>query len=129
MPISAIYDPLRRIVEQEFSDIIVYAAIEALPTGDARKLRLHAIDGSFIDVFVSITGRYSYHWQRTETAGNALYRHDNAPHASWRTVSTFPKHFHDGSELNVVASYLSSDPLQAIREFCTFVRQVLQATA
>ena len=84
MPISAIYDPLRRIVEQEFSDIIVYAAVETLPTGDARKLRLH--------------------------------------------VSTFPKHFHDGSELNVVASHLSSDPLQAIREFCTFVRQVLQAT-
>lgn len=72
MPISTIYDLLRRIVEQEFSDIIVYAAIEALPTGDARKLRLHAIDGSFIDVFVSITGRYSYHWQRTETAGNRI---------------------------------------------------------
>ena len=57
MPISAIYDPLRRIVEQEIADIIVYTAVETLPTGDARKLRLHVIDGSFIDVFVSITGR------------------------------------------------------------------------
>ena len=62
----------------------------------------------------------------TETAGGTLYRHDNAPHASWRNVSTYPKHFHDGNEQNVVASHLSSDPPDALREFCVFVRHILQ---
>lgn len=126
MPISAIYDQLRRVAEKEFSDIVVQAAIEYLPTGDPRKLRLYVIDGSFVDVFVSITGRYSYHWQRTETDGSAIYRHDNAPHVSWRYVVTYPKHFHDGSEQNVVASYLSDNPQSALREFCTFVRSLLR---
>jgi len=126
MPISAIYEHLRQIASEEFRDIIVSTVIEALPTGDPRKLRLHVVDGSFVDVFVSLAGRYSTHWQRTEAAGSTLYRHDNAPHASWRAVSTCPKHFHDGSEQNVVASHLSSDPQIALREFCIYVRHTLQ---
>jgi hypothetical protein len=127
MPISAIYEHLRQIANEEFRDIVVSTEIEVLPTGDPRKLRLHVVDGSLVDVFVSLTGRYSYHWQRTETAGSTLYRHDNAPHTSWRYVSTYPKHFHDGSEQNVVASHLSIDPPTALREFCYFVRRTLQA--
>jgi hypothetical protein len=126
MSISAIYESLRQIAEEEFGDIVVHTELELLPTGDPRKLRLHVVDGSFVDAFISVTGRYSYHWQRTETAGGALYRHDNAPHARWRYVNTFPKHFHDGSEQNVVASHLSGDPSAALREFCTFVRRILR---
>jgi hypothetical protein len=126
MPISATYEQLRKIAEVEFNDIVVNTEIEVLPTSDPRKLRIHLVDGSFADVFVSVTGRYSYHWQRTPDDGNAIYRHDNAPHASWNYVSTFPKHFHDGSEDNVVESHLSSTPSDALREFCTFVRQTLR---
>jgi hypothetical protein len=41
-------------------------------------------------------------------------------------VTTFPKHFHDGTEDNVVASYISSVPQQALREFCRYIRSVLR---
>ena len=34
----------------------------------------------------------------------------------------FPKHFHNASETNVVESYLSEVPEEALREFLTFVR-------
>lgn len=39
-------------------------------------------------------------------------------------VETFPKHFHNGSEENVVESNIS-DEQEAIREFLTFVREKL----
>ena len=56
----------------------------------------------------------------------SVYRHDNAPHAVWQQVATFPQHFHDGREDTVVASYISSEPQQAIREFCRFIRTLLR---
>ncbi|MBE2236216.1 MAG: hypothetical protein IAE81_00395 [Caldilineaceae bacterium] len=126
MSISSLYNHLRQIAVDEFADIVVEAEIEALSTGDPRKLRLSIVDGSFVDIFVSLTNRYSYHWQRTSEHSNALYRHDNAPHSSWRSISTYPKHFHKGDEQNVVASHLSSDPPVALREFCKFVRETLR---
>lgn len=59
------------------------------------------------------------------TAAGDLYRHDNAPHGKWRAVSTFPKHFHDGSEDRVEESQISDNPEQALREFLSFVRSKL----
>lgn len=127
MPISETYDGLSRIVLEEFSDIVVQTEIQRLPTGDPRKLRLHIIDSSYIDIFVSARGRYSYHWRRTlPEGGAAIYRHDNAPHKAWRNIATFPKHFHDGSESHVTESHISSQPTAAVREFCIFVRQILR---
>jgi hypothetical protein len=126
MSISAIFDVVRHIVTDEFADIVVDTDLELLPTGDPRRLRIWLIDSSFIDVFLSLSGRYSYHWQRTIDADNAIYRHDNAPHARWSHIATFPKHFHLGSEENVVASDLSSEPNAATRQFCAFVRSTLQ---
>lgn len=125
MAISAIYESLRQIAVTEFGDIVVTTETQRLPTGDPRKLRLGVVDNSFIDIFISVTGRYSYHWDRTMTSSADLYRHDNAPHKVWRYVSTYPKHFHDGTEDNVTDSYISNQPREAIREFCTFVRQKL----
>lgn len=125
MAISATYEALHHIALTEFGDIVVKAEIQHLPTGDPRKVRLHLVDSSFIDIFVSVTGRYSYHWDRTTTVHVDLYRHDNAPHKAWRYVSTYPKHFHDGSEDNVTASHISNQPTEAVREFCAFVRQKL----
>ncbi len=129
MLISATYEELHHIALQEFNEIVVYAEIQRLPTGDPRKLRLSLVDNSFIDIFVSATGRYSYHWDRTSATGPIIYRHDNAPHKAWRYIATFPKHFHDGSEENVTESTISSQPAEAIRAFCHFVLKKLQNEA
>lgn len=125
MPILAIYGALRTIALNEFADVVVSAQIVSLPTGDPLKLRLDIVDGSLLDVFISISGRYSYHWERRLTSKGDLYRHNNAPHDKWRYVATFPKHFHDGSGSNVVESHISDDPEDAMREFLTFVRHKL----
>ena len=37
-------------------------------------------------------------------------------------VSTFPRHFHDGDEMNVVESHLGDEPSVALREFLTFIK-------
>jgi hypothetical protein len=115
-------------VQLEFADIVIEAHILSLPTGDPHKLRLDIVDGSLADIFISESGRYSYHWERRLTPAGDLYRHDNAPHERWRTVATFPKHFHSESEEVVAESYISDKPHQAIREFLTFVRRKLLAS-
>ena len=125
MSISNIYSRLKTIAQNEFPDLLVNAQIMTLPTGDPLKLRLDITDGSLLDVFISVSGRYSYHWERRIISKGDLYRHDNAPHQRWNYVSTFPKHFHEGSEDNVVESHISSNPEQAIRQFLSFARQKL----
>jgi hypothetical protein len=125
MPIWTVYRALQQIARLEFADIVIDAQVLTLSTGDPHKLRLDILDGSLLDVFISASGRYSYHWERRLTPAGDLYRHDNAPHKKWRTVTTFPRHFHNGSEEIVVASHISDDPHQAIREFLTFVRRKL----
>lgn len=126
MPSSEVYEDLQHIAWTEFSDIVTLAEIARLDSGAPRKLRLRLIDGSYADVFVSDSGRYSYHWERTADNVKVVYRHDNAPHTVWKHVATFPKHFHSRSEDNVVESHISSEPSQAIREFCRFIRDVLR---
>ena len=109
---------LREIAEVEFVDIVIEAVIP-----DINELRIILTDGSFVDVWFSLKlqRRYSFHWERRALDGT-IYRHDNAPHTRWESVATFPRHFHDGSETNVSASYLSEVPEQALREFLAFVR-------
>jgi hypothetical protein len=119
------YNALVTIAFDEFADIVVNAQILALPTGDPLKLRLDIADGSLLDVFISTSERYSYHWERRLIAAGGIYRHDNAPHEAWRRIATFPKHFHDGNEHTVVASYISEVPEEALREFLSFVRRKL----
>jgi hypothetical protein len=112
---------LQGIVEREFPDIISSTLL-----GEVNELRIFLNDGSFVDVWLSLklNGRYSYHWER-RALDNTVYRHDNAPHLKWQSVSTFPKHYHDGSEGNVTASYISDDPEMAVREFLLFVRETV----
>jgi hypothetical protein len=128
MPILTTYRALRTIALNEFADVVVNARIVSLPMGDPLKLRLDIVDDSLLDVFISISGRYSYHWERRLTPRGDLYRHDNAPHSKWRRIATFPKHLHNGSESKVVESYISDDPEDAMREFLTFVRHKLLST-
>ena len=89
MPISATYRALRAIALAEFADVIVSARIVALPTGDPLKLRLDVADGSLLDVFISVSGRYSYHWDRRVISNGDIYRHDNAPQQV-RNVACLP---------------------------------------
>ena len=112
---------LRHIATVEYADIVIDALVPGV-----NELRIFLRDGSFVDVWFSLklANRYSYHWERQAIDGT-LYRHDNAPHQQWKVVATFPHHFHDGSESNVVASYLSQAPDEALRQFLTFIRDKL----
>ena len=116
---------LRQIAEVEFVDIVLEAVIP-----DINELRIILTDGSFVDVWFSLKlqGRYSFHRERRALDGK-IYRHDNAPHKRWESVATFPRHFHDGSETNVSASYLSEVPEQALREFLAFIRASIGASS
>lgn len=112
---------LLEIAAVEFADIVDEAY-----SPDLNELRIILKDGSFIDAWFSLKlkGRYSYHWDRMTVDGK-IYRHDNAPHKQWQSVSTFPKHFHNGGEGQVIASNISGDPGEALRQFLQFARQKL----
>jgi len=112
-------EKLKDIIEIEFGEIV-----EDVVLTDINELRIALTDGSFIDVWSSLKleGRYSYHWERKFIDGT-IYRHDNAPHQRWRGVSTFPKHFQDGSEDIVVSSHISDNPEAALKEFLSFASE------
>ena len=112
---------LQQIAEVEFAAIVTEAYVP-----DLNELRIILNDGSFIDVWFSLklAGRYSYHWERRAIDGT-IYRHDNAPHQRWQSVSTFPDHFHDGNETNVVESNLNAHPDIALRQFLSFAQAYL----
>lgn len=63
--------------------------------------------------------RYSYHWEQRAKRG-LIHRHDNAP--DHPAISTFPKHFHNGSESAVEESHIPDDPVTALGQFLAFVR-------
>ncbi len=109
---------LREIAMVEYADIVVGVLLPG-----PNEVRIFLKDGSFVDVWFSLklVGRYSYHWERQALDGR-VYRHDNAPHQRWQSVRTFPAHFHNGSEGQVVESELSLIPEDAVRQFLTFVR-------
>jgi hypothetical protein len=112
---------LEAIALSEYPDVVERAEFIFSPAGRMRKLRIYLLDGSFVDVWCSSKGDYSLHWERRFVNGS-LYRHDNAPHARWRHVPTFPKHFHNGRQDNVESSFISDFPEEALRDFLDFVR-------
>jgi len=117
------YDKLAEIAVSEFGDIVTDWKLFYRRAAVPIKLRLHIQDGTYIDIWVNPSqGRYSYHWEQRAVRG-IIHRHDNAP--DHPEISTFPKHFHDGSEAKVLPSEISNDPSQAIREFLEFIRQRL----
>lgn len=111
---------LKRIIDTEYADISTDSIISR------GKLRAFLDDGSFIDVWfsVKIAGRFSYHWERRHIDGT-MYRHDNFPDINWQSVSTYPKHFHNGSQDAVRESYLNDNPSISLRQFMEFVRSQL----
>ena len=113
------------VVLADFSDIVVDVQLRFTPSGVVEKLRIFLLDESFVDVWLSTSGKYSYHWEQRHVRG-LIYRHDNAPHSKWKDIKTFPKHFHDGYEDNVKESYIPDDALLAISYFLCFIRDFLK---
>lgn len=60
---------------------------------------------------------------KEERERGQINRWDNAP--DHPELSNFPKHFHNGSKKNVIASDLSGDYCVAIREILTFIQSEL----
>ena len=100
---------IKRIVDIEYARSVISSEIFH------DKLQVYITDGSFVDIWFStkIPERFSYHWERRHIDGK-IYRHDNFPDPRWRELSTFPKHFHDGSQERVKKSQISDDPIKAI---------------
>ena len=113
-------DRLARIARVEFAAIVT----QTDPLG--AKLRIHLIDESYIDVYVSrkLTHRFGFHWERGHIDGT-IYRYDSFPDTNWSTVATFPYHFHDGAQENVVAAPFPTEPEPAFRAFLRFARDKL----
>jgi len=55
-----------------------------------------------------------------------IYRHDNAPHESWKIIKTFPKHFHNRYEPSVEESFISDNLKDGLREFLYFVKDKIR---
>ncbi|RDV80418.1 toxin-antitoxin system TumE family protein [Ammonifex thiophilus] len=104
-----------------YGDII--AKIEVISIGTAQKLRIVLKDDSYIDLWFSASGRYSYHWERRHIDGK-IFRFDNAPHH--KDVATFPHHLHDGSEEKIQESWISSRLEEAAFQVLDFVRSRLR---
>jgi len=109
---------LRRIAEVEFADIVVQT--DRLGT----KLRILLVDTSYVDVWAShkIHGRFGFHWERQHIDGQ-IYRYDNFPDTNWSDVSTFPFHFHEGNQDQVVPAPFPPSMEKGFREFMAFVQR------
>lgn len=113
---------LQRIAELEFAPLIADSQLLG------EKLRLYLSDGTFLDVWVArkLENRFGFHWERRHLDGT-IYRYDNFPDTDWQAVKSWPYHFHDGSQENVVASPFASDIRTAFREFLAFAQDKLRA--
>jgi hypothetical protein len=117
------YNKLKYIAEKEFEDIVNATTFIGGKASAPNKLRIYFIDHSFLDVWLSVDGDYSYHWEHRAQRG-LIHRWDNAPDHP-ELCTTFPKHFHDGSERNVTESELDEDYEKAIRAILRFVQRKL----
>jgi len=108
-------DEIRRIAEVEFVDVVKNTFFVNY------KLRIILIDNSFIDVNLSrtISHKFGFHWERPD---NSIYRYDNFPDNNWKYVSTYPYHFHKGTQDNVVPASFSLTIDQGFRDFMKFVK-------
>jgi hypothetical protein len=110
-------EELARISEIEFSDIVDNT--ERVGT----KLRIMLIQEGFIDVWLSrkLKDRFGFHWEQKDTG--LFYRYDNFPNTKWKHVSTYPYHFHEGSQDSVVeSSQFEKIITEGFRGFMIWVR-------
>jgi len=113
---------LEEIAEKEFGDIIKSTDFIGGKASAPNKLRIFFIDNSFLDVWLSKDGDYSYHWEHRAQRG-LIHRWDNAP--DHPELHTFPKHFHNGSDKDAKESELDEDYEKAIRDVLGFIQRKL----
>ena len=114
------YSRLARLAASDFADIVNGTSIIE------GKLRLFLNDRSFIDIWLSVKkkGVYAYHWERRDV-DRTIYRHNNLPDREARKLKTYPRHFHNRTEKNIVESNLSDKPEEALRTILEFARKVV----
>ena len=118
----SLYDNLGKITESEFRDIITKTELLHKKSRGTSKLRITILDGSYLDVWLSPTGKYSYHWEQRAQRGR-IDRFDNAP--DHPHLKSFPHHRHSGDEKTVEESPLPEDPASALRFVLLFIRERL----
>ncbi len=111
---------VQRIADVEFASIVTQTDLLGV------KLRILLTDTSYVDVWASckLQGRFGIHWERRHLDGR-IYRYDNFPDTDWAQVATFPFHFHDGDQNNVIAASFAPTLEQGFRDFMLFVRKIL----
>jgi len=109
-------EKLARIAEIEFCDIV--DSTDRIGT----KLRIILIEEGFIDVWLSrkLKDRFGFHWEQRGTG--LSYRYDNFPNTEWKDVFTYPYHFHNGSQDNVIDSSQFEKDIK--KGFCGFMKWV-----
>ncbi|GAB6275439.1 MAG: hypothetical protein STSR0004_23070 [Peptococcaceae bacterium] len=110
-------EELARIAEVEFSDIVDSTYKIGV------KLRIILIKDGFVDVWLSrkLRDRFGFHWEQQSTG--LSFRYDNFPNTKWENVSTYPYHFHNRTQDNVIASLqFKKDVQEGFRSFMEWVR-------
>ncbi|MBC8181789.1 hypothetical protein H8E88_11780 [candidate division KSB1 bacterium] len=117
-----LYQRIADIAQKSFNDVVNSADFLGGTPANPDKVRILIKDGSFLDIWLSEEGDYSYHWERRRQSGE-IFRWDNAPHHP--QINTYPDHFHKYTERNVVSSKLSSNFDLAVPEVLEFIREYL----
>lgn len=118
-----LYDKLKSIAESGYKDIVTSTKILGKRTIGSAKLRIFFKDQTYRDIWLSPSGKYSYHWEQRAQRGT-IWRHDNAP--DYPKIETHPQHLHDGDEKNIQPSYIDTNPSIAIKQVLTIIRQKLR---
>lgn len=107
---------LKKIAEIEYAGIVKNTLILDY------KLRIILIDNSFIDINLSqkLPKKFGFHWERMDKAGT-IFRYDNFPDKNWENLSSYPCHFHKGSQDAVEISPFPPSILEGFRAFMGFV--------
>lgn len=113
-------DAVRRVAEVEFADIVKTTVM------NEHKLRIILNQRGFVDANISraLEGKFGFHWECMDVQGT-IFRYDNFPDKKWRRVSTYPFHFHDGSQQSVMASPFPHTVIEGFRAFMEFIRTKL----
>lgn len=117
-----VYNALAEIAKTEYKNIVIRTTLIPKRAIGSAKLRIILKNNSFFDVWLSESGKYSYHWESRAQTGK-IYRHDNAP--DFPEIKTFPKHLHDGEDKNVKPSNLPDNPEKAFREILKYIKSNL----
>lgn len=88
--LQQLYLKLSSIALEEFKGITISTRLIGGKATSPNKLRINFYDESFLDVWLSKDGDYSYHWEHRAQRG-LLHRWDNAPDHS--ELSTFQNTF------------------------------------